>query len=171
MRRTLIAVFAALLLSAVGWAQPQTGTYAHGAFDAKTLDTINIGNLNVYFSLPVYSKPGRGLPLYYNLAYNSSVWARLPQFPGALPGRRFSTGVGRLKRMLKLGMSMRTISSPLVFPAVTTSRTKWIAILNITIRLALFTISTELRSVTTRLAPVVYRRCGLLLLTTHRAIP
>ena len=38
----------------------------------KGSDTINIGNLNVAFSAPVYSKPGRGLPFYLNLAYNSS---------------------------------------------------------------------------------------------------
>ncbi|HJT19760.1 MAG TPA: hypothetical protein VJ746_04790 [Nitrospira sp.] len=72
------AVFAALLISFLSAdcpAQVQTGVYAHGAFDAKTFDTINIGNLNVYFALPVYSKPGRGgLGFYYNLAYNSSVW-------------------------------------------------------------------------------------------------
>jgi hypothetical protein len=75
MRRSILAALFVLILPVVCHAQPQTGTYPNGAFDTKTLDTINIGNLNVYFSLPVYSKPGRGLPFYYNLAYNSSVWA------------------------------------------------------------------------------------------------
>lgn len=54
---------------------PETGTYTQGAFDNGTFDTVNIGNLNVYFSVPVYSKPGRGLPFYFNLAYNSSIWS------------------------------------------------------------------------------------------------
>lgn len=74
MRHVFSAVLIMLLSPLACLAQIQTGTYAHGAFDAKTFDTVNIGNLNVYFSLPVYSKPGRGLGLYYNLAYNSSIW-------------------------------------------------------------------------------------------------
>jgi RHS repeat-associated protein len=74
MRRTILALLVAILLPLACHTQPQTGTYAHGAFDAKGFDTINIGNLNVYFALPVLSKPGRGLGFYYNLAYNSSVW-------------------------------------------------------------------------------------------------
>ena len=62
-------------MSFVCHAQRQTGVYSYGAFDTKTFDTINIGNLNVYFALPVFSKPGRALSFYYNLAYNSSIWA------------------------------------------------------------------------------------------------
>jgi RHS repeat-associated protein len=77
MRRTILVVLFVLFLHVVCHAQPQTGTYPHGAFDAKTFDTINIGNLNAYFSVPVLSKPGRGLSFYYNLAYNSSIWAPL----------------------------------------------------------------------------------------------
>lgn len=89
MRRTILAIFFVLLFANLGHAQPQTGTYAHGAFDTKTFDTVNIGNLNVYFSLPVYSKPGRGLPFYYNLAYNSAIWA-----PVGVSGSQTWTQVG-----------------------------------------------------------------------------
>jgi len=74
MHRTIVVLLVALSLPFVCQAQPQTGTYVNGAFDTKTFDTINIGNLNTYFSVPVLSKPGRGLPLSFNLAYNSSVW-------------------------------------------------------------------------------------------------
>jgi hypothetical protein len=74
MRRIILAALFVVILPVMCSAQPQTGTYSLGAFDAKGLDTINIGNLNAYFSVPVYSKPGRGLPFYYNLAYNSSMW-------------------------------------------------------------------------------------------------
>lgn len=75
MRAMSCAILLAALLPATCYAQVQVGIYPNGAFDTKTLDTINIGNLNVYFTVPVYSKAGRGtLPLYYNLAYNSSVW-------------------------------------------------------------------------------------------------
>ena len=38
-----------------------TGTYAFGSFDSKGFDTINLGNLNTHFEIPIVSKPGRGL--------------------------------------------------------------------------------------------------------------
>ena len=55
-------------------AQVATGTYPYGTFDNKGFDTINIGNLNVHFSIPVLNKAGRGIPFTYNLSFDSSVW-------------------------------------------------------------------------------------------------
>src|SRR5438876_8373485 len=37
-------------------------------------DVINLGNLNVHYSFPVFSRAGRGIPFSYALAYESSVW-------------------------------------------------------------------------------------------------
>jgi hypothetical protein len=70
--RLLALAFA--LMPALMAAQVATGTYAFGTYDNKRLDTINLGNLNVHFSLPVLNKAGRGIPFSYNLSYDSSVW-------------------------------------------------------------------------------------------------
>jgi RHS repeat-associated protein len=55
-------------------AQVATGTPPFGTFSTPGPDTINIGNLNMFLNIPVLNKAGRGTPLTYNLAYNSSVW-------------------------------------------------------------------------------------------------
>jgi RHS repeat-associated protein len=57
---------------------PGTGTYSFGSFDAKGFDTINLGNLNTHFEIPIVSKSGRGLPFTYSLAYDSLVWSPVP---------------------------------------------------------------------------------------------
>src|SRR6516225_7284270 len=54
--------------------QVATGTYNYGTFDNKGFDTINVGNLNVHFSIPVLHKAGRGTPFDYDLSYDSSVY-------------------------------------------------------------------------------------------------
>jgi hypothetical protein len=70
-----IAPLSILLLSAsVLLGQAVTGTYPYGTFDNKGFDTINVGNLNVQFSIPILNKAGRGTPFTYALSYNSSVW-------------------------------------------------------------------------------------------------
>lgn len=58
----------------VALAQSGTGVYPYGAYDSLGFDTINVGNLNVHFALPIINKPGRGQPFYYNLAYDGLVW-------------------------------------------------------------------------------------------------
>jgi RHS repeat-associated protein len=40
-----------------------------GAFDS-----VDLANLNVHFSIPVVSKAGRGMPINFNLTFDSSVW-------------------------------------------------------------------------------------------------
>ena len=40
-------------------------------------DVINLGNLNVHYSIPVFSRAGRGMPFSYALAYGSSVYGPL----------------------------------------------------------------------------------------------
>jgi len=50
-----------------------TGTPAFQSYDGGP-DTINVGNLNINWNIPIVNKPGRGTPFTYNLAYDSSVW-------------------------------------------------------------------------------------------------
>ncbi len=52
-----------------------TGTYSYGTFDNPGFDTINVGNLDVHFAMQVLNKAGRGMPFYYDLSYDSSVWS------------------------------------------------------------------------------------------------
>ncbi len=56
------------------FAQVSTGTPPLGSFSSGP-DVINLGNLNVHFAIPVFSKPGRGGRFFYNLGYESSLWS------------------------------------------------------------------------------------------------
>src|SRR5579863_6361182 len=56
-------------------AQVATGTPTFNSFGGGPFDTVNLGNLNVYFNIPIVNKAGRGMPFIYNLAYNNSVWS------------------------------------------------------------------------------------------------
>ncbi len=51
-----------------------TGLYAFGSFDSRGFDSINIGSLNTHFEIPIVSKPGRGLPFSYTVAYDGMIW-------------------------------------------------------------------------------------------------
>lgn len=63
-----------ILLSRVVSAQVSTGTPASGSFGGGPFDTVNLGNLNVHFAIPVVHKAGRGMAFTYDLSYDSSVW-------------------------------------------------------------------------------------------------
>lgn len=54
--------------------QVATGTPPFGSFGGGPFDTVNLGNLNVHFAIPVLNKAGRGLPFAYDLTYDSSIW-------------------------------------------------------------------------------------------------
>jgi RHS repeat-associated protein len=75
----LFLTLTALLLSEICFGQatgvlPATGMPPFGSFGGGPFDTVNLGNLNVHFSVPVLHKAGRGLPFDYDLSYDSSVW-------------------------------------------------------------------------------------------------
>jgi YD repeat-containing protein len=74
LRSVLFAALLVVVPSVALQAQTATGVYAYGAFDTLGVDTINIGNLNTHLAFPILNKPGRGLPLSYNLTYDSTVW-------------------------------------------------------------------------------------------------
>jgi len=66
-----------VLLTRVASAQSSqvaTGTPAFGSFGGGPFDTVNLGNLNVHFVIPVVNKAGRGMSFSYNLTYDSSIW-------------------------------------------------------------------------------------------------
>lgn len=70
--------FVALLLeiaflTALSLAQTATGSPPFSTIGGGP-DEIDLGNLNVHWSFPVFSKPGRGLSFAYALGYNSSFW-------------------------------------------------------------------------------------------------
>jgi hypothetical protein len=69
-----LAILVLVVSACATWAQTGTGIYPFGAYDGLGTDTINIGNLNAHLSFPVINKPGRGLPFYYNLNYDSLIW-------------------------------------------------------------------------------------------------
>jgi hypothetical protein len=72
----LVAIGSILCFAAPAFGQfPATGSYPYGTFDNMGFDSINVGNLNVHFEMPILNKTGRGIPLIYNLAYDSSIWS------------------------------------------------------------------------------------------------
>jgi RHS repeat-associated protein len=52
-----------------------TANYAFGSFDNKGFDTVNLGNLNTHFEIPVVNKQGRGMNFVYSLVYDGLVWS------------------------------------------------------------------------------------------------
>jgi RHS repeat-associated protein len=75
---TLLLAFGLLAARVCLGQGPTTGTPPFGSFGGGPFDTVNLGNLNVHFSIPVVNKAGRGMPFTYALSYDSSVWV-----PGA----------------------------------------------------------------------------------------
>ncbi len=74
MLRKLFPILLLVCCTPFVYGQVATGVYTYGTFDNKGFDTVNVGNLNVHFEIPIVSKPGRGLSFSYVLAYDSSVW-------------------------------------------------------------------------------------------------
>src|ERR1700693_1453063 len=63
-----------MVLSSFASAQVATGTPQYGSFGGGPFDTVNLGNLNVHFAIPVLHKAGRGMAFTYDLSYDSSIW-------------------------------------------------------------------------------------------------
>ena len=75
MLRTISSLLVLVFCASTLWSQVATGTYPYGTFDKKGFDTINVGNLNAHFGIPIINKSGRGIPFRFNLGYDSSVWS------------------------------------------------------------------------------------------------
>jgi RHS repeat-associated protein len=71
------AQFGLVAAVCVGFAAAQqvsTGRSQFGSFGGGPFDVVNLGNLNVHFTIPVLHKAGRGMPFNFDLTYDSSVW-------------------------------------------------------------------------------------------------
>ena len=71
--RTYVLAFFLLLLAFPSAAQVTTGTPPFGSFSGGP-DVIDLGNVNSQIRVTVIHRAGRGLPLNFDLTYNTSVW-------------------------------------------------------------------------------------------------
>jgi hypothetical protein len=70
----ILALMVSFLRPTPSFAQgPATGTPPFSSL-AGGPDVVNLGNLNVHWTIPVLHKPGRGLNFNFDLNYDSSVW-------------------------------------------------------------------------------------------------
>src|SRR5258708_13795718 len=53
---------------------PATGTPPFSSIAGGPFDAVNLGNLNVHFSVPILHKAGRGIPFNYDVNYESSIY-------------------------------------------------------------------------------------------------
>src|SRR5216684_1054598 len=67
-------LFVVLTVTGCAFGQVATGMPPFGSFGGGPFDTVDLGNLNVHFAIPILHKAGRGLPFNYDLSYDSSVW-------------------------------------------------------------------------------------------------
>src|SRR5712691_7478488 len=71
---TLLVSFVLALAACPASGQVQLGTPKYGSFGGGPVDMVNLGNLNTHFIFPVLHKPGRGLPLNFDLTYDNTFW-------------------------------------------------------------------------------------------------
>src|SRR5438552_8575431 len=69
----LIALLWSVVLLPLADAQVAFGLQKFGSFDGGQFDTVNLGDLDLYFSVPIVHKAGRGIPFTYDLNYDSSM--------------------------------------------------------------------------------------------------
>src|SRR5437899_2904314 len=68
----------AFLFAGVARAQdPTTGFPPYGSFENGRFDAVNRQNLNVNFSVPIVSLPGRGMNFNFALVYDSLIWTKV----------------------------------------------------------------------------------------------
>jgi len=78
--KKLFCLIAALLCGAsASMAQSiGTGAYAFASFDNPGFDSINLGNLNLRFNVPIVNRPGRGMAFNYSIQYEGMIWQAVP---------------------------------------------------------------------------------------------
>lgn len=71
-----VAAFAVSLFfcSMVNAQAPGTGAYPFASFDNRGFDSINLGNNNIRFTIPIVSSVGRGLAFNYAIQYEGLIW-------------------------------------------------------------------------------------------------
>jgi RHS repeat-associated protein len=76
-----------ILVPRICFGQAATGAPPFESFGGD-FDTVNLGNLNVHFSIPIFHKAGRGISLNYSQSYDSSIW-----YPSSVSGSQTWTPV------------------------------------------------------------------------------
>ncbi len=71
---SIIVLAVMFLIFAIGSVRAQ-GFPPFGSFQTGNFDGLNLQNLNVNFSIPVISSPGRGITFQLPTVYNSLVWS------------------------------------------------------------------------------------------------
>jgi RHS repeat-associated protein len=75
LEKYILLVFVVLSLSWMGSAQVATGMPPFSSLGGGPFDTVNLGNNNVHFAIPVIHKKGRaGFDFNYDLTYDNSIW-------------------------------------------------------------------------------------------------
>ncbi len=81
---------------------PGTGFYPFSSFENRGFDSINLGNLNTHFEVPIVKKQGRGLPFNYSLVYDGLIWS--PVTASGLTTWQPSTGWGLTGQLNESGI-------------------------------------------------------------------
>ena len=79
---TLVCLFVFIAAVCSLAQQPTTGLPPLGSFGGGPFDIVNLANLNVHLSIPVFSRAGRGIPFSYSLGYDSLTWEPGPSGGG-----------------------------------------------------------------------------------------
>lgn len=74
LRLTLVCLLTSIATVFSFGQQPATGLPPLGSFAGGPFDTVDLANLDVHFSIPVFSRAGMGIPFSYSLSYDSLVW-------------------------------------------------------------------------------------------------
>src|SRR5260370_8980134 len=96
MTRFLVA-FSLVLLVLISFASHgvaqmlDTGLPPFSSHQQAGPDLINLNSLNVHYSIPIFRRPGRGLPFSYNISIDSQGWRNLRVF--SLGGGLLTGGV------------------------------------------------------------------------------
>lgn len=73
--KRLIACVLLLIIAAIpGFSQVATGAPPFSSVANGGADAVNLANLNVHISIPVFARQGRGLSFHYALSFDNSVW-------------------------------------------------------------------------------------------------
>lgn len=120
-RAVFLILWTVTLAAGIASAQVATGTPAFGSYGGGPFDTVDLGNANVHFSVPVLHKAGRGMPFAYDLVYDSSIWTAVgsqwqPAFNwGWIAQSAVKVGYATyVHRMVSCGLSPSGGSGPLL---------------------------------------------------------
>jgi RHS repeat-associated protein len=72
--RTISILCICLCFGNFAYSQVTTGTPPFGSFGGGPFDTVNLATLNTHFSIPIFTKVGRGIPFVFYVSNDSSVW-------------------------------------------------------------------------------------------------